>query len=221
MKISTTDIVGLATKCDKLMASDVHTISLFTTDFMNKLKNCIDPFLFKIYLLPYISWFNCSILKKLTDNNKEAVRMIDHFVNSLDYNKHITSYHILEFSQLVIPLDESQYTLLATKHITNINKLVLKDVKDIEVSLIKRLEITEHAIQLVAIHSESCCFYWLIPSQIRQVVETNLCKGQLELCNKGIVSTRLLPVNFYSQGNILQQNENQLFSCDLEYPVQV
>ena len=219
--MSTADVVGLATKCGTLMASDVHKIPLFTPDFIKRLINCIYPFLFKVYLLPYMSWFDYSVLKQLVhvSKNDEALKMLDDFVDSLNYSIPITSYQIPKFSQLVIPLDESQYTLLVTKHITNINTLVLRDVKDIEVSLIKRLEITEHAIQLTAIHHESCCLYWLIPNHLRALVEKNLNIVQLELWNKGII-TRLLPVNFYEK--VLQQNVNDdFFHIKLEDPLEV
>ena len=210
----TADVSGLATKCGALMASDIHKIPLFTVDFLKKLVNCIQPFLFEVYLIPYMSWFNCSILKQLIhlSNNCEALKMVNNFINSLDYKKQITSYPIPKFSQLMIPLDDSQYTLLATKYISSINRLILKDLKDIEKLLIKRLEITEYALHLVAIHFESYCFYWLIPNQIRPLIEHNLTKSQLELWDKGIVWTRILPVSICSDESVLQKDINHLFS---------
>ena len=92
-KMSTADVAVLANKCSTLMASDVHQIPLFTPEFMNKLINCTYPFVFKIYLLPYISWFDCSILRQLINfgNNKEALKVVNHFIDSLDYNEPFTS----------------------------------------------------------------------------------------------------------------------------------
>ena len=128
-QMSTADVAVLSNKCSTLMASDVHQIPLFTSEFMNKLINCTYPFVFKMYLLPYISWFDCSILRQLINfgSNKKALKVVNHFIDSLDYNKPITSYDVPEFSQLVIPLDDSQHTLLVTKHIRNINELSLKE----------------------------------------------------------------------------------------------
>ena len=61
--MSTTDVAVLVKQCGTMMASVVHNIPLFTPDFMNKLDNCTYPFIFKIYILPCISWFDYSILE--------------------------------------------------------------------------------------------------------------------------------------------------------------
>ena len=211
MQITTADVMNLAKKCDTLMASDVHKIPLFSPDFMNKLMNCAYPFLFKIYLLPHMSWFDYEMLMQLVkfSDNEESLKLVLNFANSLDYSKQITSFHIPEYSQLMIPLDDSQYTLLATKHVKNINKLILQDVKNIKKLLIKKLEITDYAIQLVAKHSASSCFYWLIPNRIQPLIKDNLI-GQLD---KGIVLVTLLPVNFCLD-NISRQNVSNLFDVN-------
>ena len=225
-QMSTADVAILTNKCGKLLASDVHQIRLFTKEFIYKLINCTYPFIFKMYLLSYISWFDCSILKQLVifSNSKEALKMFDQFLDLLDYNKSITSYPIPEFSQLMIPLCDSQYTLLATKQIRSIDELKLQDAVNIKRFLIHILEITDHAIQLVAIHSKYYCFYWLIPNQIRTLVEDKLSQIQLELWDEGIVLTTLFPVNFYSDENVLQRNMNPLFNfcnTNLEDPMEI
>ena len=221
--MSTADVANLAKKCGTLMASDVHKIPLFKPDFVNKLIKCTYPFIFKIYILPYMSWFDWLILKQLIifSDNYVALSLIDQFADSLDYNKPVTSYHIPEFSQLVIPLDSSQYTLLATKHTSNIRELKLLHVKNIKLSLVKGLEITDYAIQLAAIHYNSCCFYWLIPNQVRSLVEHKLNQVQLELWDNGIILTALLPVGFFSRENILQQSLFNFLSVSLEDPMEV
>ena len=225
-QMSIADVTALVKQCVTLMASYVYKIPLFTPEFINKLTNCISPFIFKMYLLPYMSWFDCSIIKELIyfNNSIEALKMIDQFVDSVDYSQPIASYHIPEFSQLVIPLDGSHYTLLATKHAKSINEVTLSNLKDIKNSLIKRLDITDYTVQLGAVHSISCCFYWLIPSQIRPLVQDNLKQVQVELWDQGIISTTILPANFYSDINILQGNVNHLFNfhnLSIEDPIEV
>ena len=214
-EMSTTDVAVLANKCGTLMASDVHQIPLFTQEFMNKLTNCIYPFVLKMYLLPYMSWLDCCLLKQLvnfTSNKSVLIKMVDQFIASLDYNELVTSYHIPEFSQLLIPLDSSQHTLLATMHIQRIDKLILQDVVNIKMSLIRRLQITDCAIQLIAMQSKSCCFYWLIPTQIRSLVENKLSQQQWD---KGVVLSTLLPANFLSvEENILQHDLFNIISED-------
>ena len=61
-QLHTVDIEFLADKCRTLMASDVHNIKLFTNSFINKLFKCSHSNLLKIYLLPFITWFDNTIL---------------------------------------------------------------------------------------------------------------------------------------------------------------
>ena len=47
-QLHTVDIEFLAEKCDTLMASDVHSIKLFTDSFIKKLFKCSNSNLLKI-----------------------------------------------------------------------------------------------------------------------------------------------------------------------------
>ena len=216
--MSTADVVELANKCSTLMASDVHHIPLFTQKFINKLIDCTYPFIFKMYLLPYMSWFDYSLLKELVifSNNKEALKMIDQFIHSLDYSKPVTCYHITEVSELFIPLKNSQYALLATVHTKSIDELILQDVLNIKKSLISTLEITDNAIQLSAIHNKSCCFYWMIPVNLQHLIEDKLNKNLLKLCDEEIIFIKLLLVNYSSEDTEYQQNDFNLFHIYLD-----
>ena len=209
--MSTADVAVIAEKCSTLMASDVHCIALFTPEFMNKLNNCAYPFIFKMYMLPYMNWFDCSLLKRLVifAASKEAILMVDKFVDSLDYSKPVTSYHIPEVSQLLIPLDTSDYTLLATLHVKDIDELTLQDVLGIKKTLISTLEISDYAVQLSAVHIKSRCFYWLIPRKLRPLIEGKLNQNQLKLRNEGIIFLKLLSINFLSE-ELTNENENDL-----------
>ena len=205
-------IVDVAKKLKTVMASDIHQIPLFASEFISKLINCVSPFIFKVYVLPYMSWFDYHFLKQLVNfsSNNETLKMLGNFIDSLDYSRPISSYDIPEFSQLVIPLENRHYTILATKHIKSISTLTLQDLMVIKTILIKKLEITEYAIQLAATHNEFCCFYWLIPKQIQPLIENALSKPQLELWDKGIVFTTLLRVN--SEGSIVQHSIHDIFN---------
>ena len=223
MEMSTADVAGLVKACGTLMASDVHKIPLFSPDFINKLNTCVYPFIFKIYLLAYTSWFDNSILIELIKNSdyNEAVSLVDQFFSGLDYDRPVATYCIPEFSQLLIPLDNSGYTLLATKPIRNFNKLTLKDLMNIKKMLVQKLEVTDHAVFLVALHHNSCCLYWLIPNKIRKLVEDKLNNKQLELWNEGILLTMLLPINFFSHNLHVQQNIADIFNVRFKDPSEV
>ena len=221
MQMSTADVAVLVKQCGTMMASDVHNIPLFTPNFMSKLDNCTSPFILKIYLLPFMSWFDCSILKELVEssNCKEALKRVNFFVTSINYSELIKMFPIPEFSQLVIPLDSNEYTLLATKSIRSFNELTLQYLVNIKKLLVQGLEITNHAILLAGLRIVSCCIYWLIPNQIRTLVQDKLNQEQLILWDEGIVSTTILPVNFFSDNNHYTHKNN--FHVSLETSVEV
>ena len=216
VQMATADVAAIAKKCGTLMASAVHHIPLFTPEFLSKLINCTFPFILKMYLFPYMNWFDCSLLKQLVifADNKEAILMVDEFVNSLDFSKPVTSYHIPEVSQLFIPLDSSNYTLLATVHAKCIDELTLKDILDTKKTLISTLEISDYAVQLSAVHIKSSCFYWLIPNKLRPLIEGKLNQNQLKLCNEGIIFIKLLSINL-SEELPLHQNDLNFLHINL------
>ena len=226
-QMSTADVVYLANKCCTLTSDDHHKITLFTPNFVNKLINCIYPFVFKVYLLPYISWFNCSILRQLIifSANDKALRMVNDFTNSVDYSKSITSYPIPEFSQLMITLDESQHTLLATKHHKSVDALILQDLLHIKELLKETFKITEYAIHLAGICAAAHAICWLLPKQVRSLVETKLTDGQLELWDEGCVLIKLLPDNYFLYENNSQFNTDDLFGVfdenSEDHPIEV
>ena len=189
--MSTANVVKLSTECDKLMASYRSAISMFTAGFIEKLKNKPYPFLFKMYLLPFMTWFDHSILKELLESceNIEAVELVKEFDSSIDYNLLLTSYTVPEFSQLIIPYkgNESEFTVLLTKYFKNHNEIILQDLINIKNVLTCEWEITNHAIHLVAMHSKSSFFYWLIPRTLQPLIEDRLTQNQHSLWNKGIM----------------------------------
>ena len=212
--ISRADIVTLANKCGTLMASVVHRIPLFTTEFINKLISCTYSFVFKIYLLHYMSWFDYCLLKRLVifTNNEEALKVFNHFVSLLDYSKAVRSSNIPEVSQLIIPLDNSQHSLLATMHVKSIDELTLQKLLNIKESLMSCLELSDYAIQLSAIHKNANCIYWLIPNIVRPLVEDKLSQN---LFNKEFFNIKLL------DKISLQQNNFNFFQMNLDDPQQV
>ena len=193
----------LAKKCSTLMASSVHHIPLFTSEFINKLIGCTYPVVFKIYLSYYMSWFDYSLLKRLIEfsSNKEASEWLNWFVSLIDYRKPVRSCGIPEVSQLIIPMDNSQHSLLAAMHIKSIDELTLQDVLDTKGSIMSILEISDYAIQLSAIHKGSSCMYWLIPSTIRPLIVDKLKQNQLKLFNKEYVFVKLLDMLCIQQSN--------------------
>ena len=205
-QVEAVDIEFLADKCHTLMASDIHNIKLFTDSFIKKLFKCSHSNLFKIYLLPFNTWLDNTILRELATTYKiDTLELFCNFIHIIDDNEPITSYPIPTFSQLIIPLDDSEYTIVAIKMFQNCNELILKDVKDVKEVLELYWELTAHAIQLAAIDYSYNFIYWMIPKQIQPLVENKLSKGQYELWDRGIFLAVLLPNNHFSADNNYDQ----------------
>ena len=201
----TTDVIMLVNNLDKLMASNAHHIPLFGASLIEKMKNSPYPFIFKMYLLPFISWFDHSILSKLVNSSqtKEAIELLKQFDSYIDNDQPITSY-IPEFSHLIVPHEgenESGYTLLVTKHFNRRhNEMVVRDLWNDKKELTLHWNITHHAFHLVAMHKTLNYFYWIIPSKVQSLIH----KRDQKLWNKGIMIMAILPDNCSTDESSLQ-----------------
>ena len=221
------DVEILADKCYTLMASDVHNIKLFTDSFMKKLFQCSDPNLLKLYLLPFNTWLDYTILKELLKGYENID--VSKFLFITDDTQPITSYPIPSFSQLIIPLDDSEYTIVAIKTVKNCRELTLEDITGIDgikEFLRSYWELTAHALQLIAIDYFYNFIYWMIPKSVKFLIEDKLnqrqsklnqrqyelSQGQCILWSRGIVQAVLLPDNFFSAESSDQQMFNDPFN---------
>ena len=207
--IHTVDIEFLANKCCTLMASNIHSIKLFTDSFVKKLFKCSNLNLLKLYLLPFNTWFDNTILRELATSyeNTDLLKQFCKYVSVIDETQLIMSYPIPTYSQLIIPLDDSEYTIVAIKTFRNCSELVLRDVKDIKELLISYWELTAHAIYLAAIDYPHNLIYWMIPKQVKQLVVDKLNKGFYELWQRGIFMAMLLPKDFFAAQNYFDNQE--------------
>ena len=214
-QIHSVDIKILADKCYALMASNIHNIKLFTVSFLKKLLRCSNSTFLKIYLLPFSTWLDNTILRELIAiyENTDILMKLCKFFSVIDDTQPITSYPIPTFSQLIIPLDDSEYTIVAIKTFQNCSKLILRDVKDIKELLTSHWELTAYAIQLAAIDYSRNFIYWMMPKQVHLLVVNKLNKGMHELWLRGIFMAVLLPKDFFAAANDFDQEEiNNPFS---------
>jgi len=146
---------------------------------MKKLFNCSNFNLLKFYLLPFNTWLDNTILIELAKSyeNIDLLKQFCKFISVIDESEPITSYPVPTYSQLIVPLDDSEYTIIAIKTFQNCSKLVLKDIKDVQEILISNWELTAHAINLAAIDYSHNFIYWMIPKQVQQLVLDKLSNG--------------------------------------------
>ena len=185
--------------------SDINP--LFTEKQLKKIKSL---YLFKIYLLRFITWLDHSILKELVvaSGSEDAQQLLNLFDSKIvSYsNKPITSFPILSPSQLMIPLDDSEYTLLAMKVClpsrgdATQDMIILQDVMDIKLIMKHKWKINNHeinSIQLVAVHGKLKLLYWIIPKCLMAVIKSDL----VHEWKFGIIMMAVVPPNFHSLEN--------------------
>ena len=171
---------------------------LFTENFLKRITSCKSFCQLKCYLLPFITWLDHSILRELVEASGYdlAKTMLDKY-SMVDDSKPIGSYPLPSFGQLILPLNGSKYTLIATKH--DSNDMSLKEVKTIKSIMEQKWKITSHAIQLVSTCTKSGFLYWMIPESIVTLIASSLKQMRRELWQCGFVNIMLLPMNFYNQ----------------------
>ena len=181
--------------------SDINP--LFTEQWLKKIKTL---YLFKIYLLQFITWLDHSILKELVvaSGSEDAQQLLNLFDSKIDSycSQPITSFPILSPSQLMIPLDDSEYTLLAMKFClpsqgdTTQGMIILQDVIDIKLIMKHQWKMSNHeinSIQLVAVHMKLGLLYWIIPKHLVTVIKGNL----VHEWKSGIIMMAVLPPDFH------------------------
>ena len=89
----------------------------FTERLLKKITDCKSLYLFKMHLLPFITWLDHFILQELVvaSGSEDALQLLNLFDSKIKSycSQPITSFPMLSPSQLMIPLDDSEYTLLA------------------------------------------------------------------------------------------------------------
>ena len=176
--------------------------SSFIKQYHERICDCKSLFLFKILLSPFITWFDHSILQDLVvaSDSEDAQQLLDLFDSKVDsYCKEpITSFPIPYPSQLMFPLDDSEYTILSMKYRPASQggaiqgKIVLQDVMDIKLLMKSKWKIRSNDSQLVAVNARLELSYWMIPKLLVKMVESDLVHDW----KSGILMVAILPANF-------------------------
>ena len=199
------DYLYLQLSAAEKLPFDLETYSsinpLFTEKWLGKI---VSLYLFKIHLLPFMMWLDYSILKELVkaSGSEDAQQLLNLFntkINSYRIQP-ITSFPIPPPSQLMIPLDDSEYTLLAmefclaSQEDTSQSTIVLQDVMDIKLTLKYQWQINSRnfcSFQLVAVNTKLKFLYWVIPKQLVEAINNNL----VHEWRSGIIKMTVLPAN--------------------------
>ena len=179
--------------CSNLMASNVHGITVFPTEYVMMLQNYNHtPSLLRI-LSSFWNWSNYSVLRVLLESNNEAVKLLDEYASQLDLQQTLASYPLALPSSCMIPCDGSTHTVLAVEYGLEYYRCLLKHVYEVQSQLMKTCDLTPHSFQLLAAKSNSTILYWLIPKSTVTVISTKVLEYSNLLCKKGILEVSIFP----------------------------
>ena len=189
--------------CHDLNACD--SIPLFTAKCLERFSSCKSIFCFKTSLLPFITWLDHSILNKLVaaTGNDNAKQLLDQFDCKIDKSKSVTSYPIPTPNQLMIPLDDSEYTILAVKLYNYHKDITLYRVEEVKLLMARSLKVSNHVFQLLAIHSKASYLYWMIPKCVVSFIQHNL-KSNHELLQNALTIS-ILPDGLFAGENVQEK----------------
>ena len=188
--------------CENLMASDKNKIKLLNSFSLYKFKKLRTSSAVLKMMSVFWSWSNHSILKCLAEFSELAVSLLSEFDSRLHLDSYITEYPILLPISSMIPYNNNSYTILTLKCNEKL-LLSLQLVYDIQSVMIEKCEITEHALQLLAVQSSPLILQWMIPKHIITVVNINMRQHHQYFAAKGITEILIHPyIKYCIDGNV-------------------
>ena len=178
--------------CENLMASEKHKIKLLPSYTLYKLKKLRTTSAILKMMSIFWSWNNHSVLSFLAKFSEIAVTLLEEFDSRVYLNSSIREYPILPPSPSMIPHNNSSYTILTLK-CNRKSQSSLQLVYDIQSIMIEKCEITQHALQLLAVQSSPLLLQWMIPKHIIYLVNVNVKQQHQYFATKGITEIFIHP----------------------------
>jgi len=202
--------------CDKVMVSTICYIPLF--DYVNheNFKKCISKCNSTIFLQSLSllwTWTDYSILNELLTNagyNDAATVLLEKF-NSHSKNlahKKISEFPLPSPSSKMIPDDVSKkymHTVLAIKYKRIPDECTLKDVFDVRQKVMMNCDVSENAMQFLAVannHSKFTILYWFICNDVIPLLNTKIFENSSCLHKENIFELAIYPgLHFTTDGH--------------------
>ena len=168
-------------KFSSLMASDVHNIPLFSSDFLKKLDDYRDVSVMLRYLMCYFTWCDLSTVMELFKlcNYPDGVKLLLEFNDQVKFTKPIANYS----ESLVVPSESSTYTVMA---IFTDMIFIPWAIRKIKLRICRICEITFISCQFLGIAYDFKVLYWLIPKSIASLILSKAQENWRHLYNCGI-----------------------------------
>ena len=191
---------------NNLMASEIHHIKLFSTDFIEHLKECPKAVVVLRALFPYLNWYDHSILRRLLKacNCSEGLKLLDEFDVHIDFTLPIKDYPLPVYqSSFMTPNVSSTHTVLTIRCEQQLSSITLESIKVVKSVILQTCDITDHAcILLTATSHSSATLYWLIPQGIVSLICNKVEEHSAYLYDNKILEIAIYPDFTHSTSNI-------------------
>ena len=178
--------------CENLMASEIHEIKLLPSYSVYKLRKLRTSSAILKMMSVFWSWSNHSVLTCLAKFSELAVTLLEDFDSRLHSNFCIAKYPISPPTSPLIPYNNNSYTIVTLKCNRKL-QLSLQLVYDMQSIMIEKCEITEHALQLLAVQSSPLLLQWMISKRIVTLINANVRKHHQYFATKGITEILIHP----------------------------
>ena len=194
------DPLPLVKKCGSLLASDIHNIPLFPTDYSGKLQEIESTAELIQKLSPFMTWDNHSILSTITETSyiPEATRLLTQFDDRIDSSQTLTSFPIPAPSHHMVPYDNSTHTVLAVMLDLELHRSTLQNVIDARSLIQDQCRLTSHCLRLLAMaRAKSTILYWMIPKVVATFIYSKVLENPELFYQNGIVQMALYPRSIF------------------------
>ena len=178
--------------CENLTLSETNEIEFLPLYSVCKLKKLRTSSAVLKMMSTFWSWSNHSILEHLAEISEIAAALIKDFDSRLYLNSLIIKYPIPLPDPLMIPHNNNSFTVLTVKCNRKL-QVTLQEVYDIQSMIIEKCEITQHALQLLAVQSSPLILQWMISKYIVTVIYKNVRKHHNYFATKGITEILIHP----------------------------
>ena len=142
------------------------------------------------------TWNNHSILRALLEacSCQDGIKMLDDFESQIDTNQPLELFPIPPPSMKMAPSLSSAFTVLSIRgEYSRDEPVPLQYVHDVATIMIKKLNISSHALQLLAARSNPLMLYWMIPKSIVPLISEGVNKHLDFLKENGFSEVAIYP----------------------------
>jgi len=202
--------------CSKLYAHASHSkvTPLFPPGYITNLDT-IEENLKRLTFL--WSWHNFSALRTLLEacNCQDGLSLLDDFESQIDVNQPIDLFPIPRLSSKMAPSSSSAYTILSirSEHYQN-QQAPLQYTKEVATLLRETFNISQHALQLLAVTLSPLVMYWMIPKSVVSLINKEIHQHTKVLRSSGFLEITTYPnIALFPECNVSLRSLAML-SCD-------